>query len=157
MLTEIIASIFSKETISEEDLEKMKSKDTIDTVLNEFTDTFPELKTPLIDERDQYLAEKIRRAPGKKVVAVLGAAHVPGITKEIHNKHDLKALTQIPPKSKVPKIIGWSIPILIIAIVAYTFFANPSAGLQQTMSWIFWHSSLSALGAAIALGHPLQY
>lgn len=155
LLTEIIASIFSKETISEEELEKMKSRDTIDAVLNEFTDTFPQLKTPLIDERDQYLSEKIRRAPGKKVVAVLGAAHVPGVTKEIEKKHDLKELTAKPPKSKAPKIIGWSIPILIIALIAYTFFANPQAGWQQTLSWVLWHGCLSALGAAIALAHPL--
>lgn len=74
LLSEIIYSIFSKETITEEELEQMKSKDTISSVLNEFTEHFPELKQPLIDERDQYLAEKIRRAPGKKIVAVLGAA-----------------------------------------------------------------------------------
>ncbi|NCU18033.1 TraB/GumN family protein [Pallidibacillus pasinlerensis] len=155
LLTEIIYSIFSKETITEEELEQMKSKDTISSVLNEFTEHFPELKKPLIDERDQFLAEKIRRAPGEKIVAVLGAAHVPGITKEIHKRHNLKELTKVPPKSKWPKIIGWSIPIFIVALIAYTFFTNPDIGLQQTWSWIFWHSSLAAIGAAVAFGHPL--
>jgi pheromone shutdown-related protein TraB len=155
LLSEIIYSIFSKETITEEELEQMKSKDTISSVLNEFTEHFPELKQPLIDERDQYLAEKIRRAPGKKIVAVLGAAHVPGITKEIHKRQNLNELTKVPPKSKWPKIIGWSIPLFIVAIIAYTFFMNPDAGLQQTWSWILWHGSLAALGATIALAHPL--
>ncbi|WP_080848500.1 TraB/GumN family protein [Cytobacillus gottheilii] len=155
LLSQVIASIFSDESISEEELEKMKKQDTINAILDEFTDSFPQLKVPLIDERDQYLAEKIRKAPGEKVVAVLGAAHVPGITKEIHKKHDLKKLTALPPKSKAPKIIGWSIPILILAIIAYTFFANPDAGLQQTLSWVLWNGGLSALGAALAFGHPL--
>lgn len=155
LLTEIIASIFSKDTITEEELEKMKSKDMIDSVLNEFTETFPQLKKPLIDERDQYLAEKIKRAPGKKIVAILGAAHVPGIIRELENEHDLKELTKIPPKSNKPKLFGWLIPIIIIAAIVYTFFTNPEAGFEQTWSWILWHSSLSALGTILAFGHPL--
>lgn len=156
LLLEIVYSIFSKDSITEEELEEMKKQDTIDAVLREFTTAFPQLKVPLIDERDQYLAQKIKEAPGKKIVAVLGAAHVPGVTKEIHKEQDLRRLSELPPKSKVPKIIGWSIPILIIAIITYTFFANPSAGIQQTISWVLWNGSFSAIGAAIAFGHPLS-
>jgi pheromone shutdown-related protein TraB len=155
LLSQIITSIFSRDSISEEDLEKMKEQDTINAMLNEFTETFPRLKKPLIDERDQYLAQKIKDAPGEKIVAVLGAAHVPGIKEEIKKEHDLEKLTAIPPKSNWPKIIGWSIPILIVALIVFTFFANPSAGLDQSISWILWTGSLSALGTAIAMGHPL--
>lgn len=155
LLSSVFFSIFSKETISEEDLEKMKSQDTLSAVMDDFTKAFPRLKTPLIDERDQYLAQKIKEAPGKKIVAVLGAAHVPGITKEIHNEHDLEKLSEVPPKSKWPKIIGWAIPLLIIGIIAYTFVSNPAAGLDQTISWILWNGTLAAIGATIAFGHPL--
>jgi pheromone shutdown-related protein TraB len=155
LLFSVVASIFNKETITEEELEEMKSQDMINVMLNEFTKNFPKLKVPLIDERDQYLAQKIKDAPGDKIVAVLGAAHVPGIQVEIQKDHDLERLTERPKKSKWPKIIGWSIPALIIATIAYTFFANPSAGLQQTISWVLWNGSLSAIGTAIALGHPL--
>ncbi|WP_163969336.1 TraB/GumN family protein [Oceanobacillus halotolerans] len=155
LLMQVVGGIFTNEKISEEELEKMKSKDMIDSILQEFTEYFPELKRPLIDERDQYLSQKIKNAPGEKVVAVLGAAHVPGITKEIQKDHDLKRLTKVPPKSKAPKIIGWAIPILIISIIAYTFYANPSAGLDQTIRWLLWNGSFSALGTALAFGHPL--
>ena len=155
LLTSVFFSIFSKDTISEEEMENMKSKDTLNAVLAEFTETFPKLKTPLIDERDQYLAQKIKEAPGKKIIAVLGAAHVPGITKEIHKEQDLAKLSAIPPKSIVPKIIGWAIPILIVALIVITFFTNPSAGFDQALSWILWTGSMAALGAAVALGHPL--
>lgn len=155
LLSAIFLSIFSKDTISEEDLEKMKSQDTLNTILAEFTKSFPKLKTPLIDERDQYLAQKIKDAPGDKVVAVLGAAHVPGIKIEIYKDHDLEVLSQKPPKSIVPKIIGWAIPLLIISVIAYTFFANPSAGFDQALSWILWNGILAAIGAAVAFGHPL--
>jgi pheromone shutdown-related protein TraB len=155
LLTSIIYSIFNKETISEEELEKMKTQDTLNASLNEISEAFPRLKKPLIDERDQYLAQKIKEAPGKKVVAVLGAAHVPGITKEIHNEQDLQALTKTKPKSKTPQIIGWAIPALIVAIMAFTFFLNPSAGMDQAISWILWTGITAALGATAALGHPL--
>jgi pheromone shutdown-related protein TraB len=155
LLTQIIYSIFSSESISEEELEKLKSKDMLEGMLNEFTEAFPRLKKPLIDERDQYLSQKIKEAPGKKVVAVLGAAHVPGIKEEILKDHDLGRLNERPPKSKLPKIIGWGIPISILAIIAYTFISNPDAGVQQSISWILWNGGFSALGVAIGLGHPL--
>lgn len=155
LLTSIIAGIFSDETITEEELEEMKSQDMLDSMLQEFTDNFPRLKVPLIDERDQYLAQKIKDAPGEKIVAVLGAAHVPGITEEIYKEHDLKELVKKPPKSNWPKIIGWSIPVVIIGLIMYTMFNNAEAGIQQIMSWILWNGSLAAIGTIAALGHPL--
>lgn len=155
LITAVFYSIISRDDITEEDLEKMKSQDTLNAALKDMTNSFPKLKVPLIDERDQYLAQKIKDAPGDKVVAVLGAAHVPGITEEIKKEHDLKALDQRPPKSKIPKIIGWAIPILILSVIAYTFFANPSAGLYQAISWVLWNGTLAAIGAAAAFGHPL--
>jgi pheromone shutdown-related protein TraB len=155
LLTQIIYSIFSRDTISEEELEKMKTQDMLDSMLADFSENFPKLKKPLIDERDQYLSQKIKDAEGEKIVAILGAAHVPGITKEIHKEHDLEKLTIRPKKSKAPKIIAWFIPLLIISIIGYTLYTSPQAGWDQIVSWILWNGSLSALGTAIALGHPL--
>jgi pheromone shutdown-related protein TraB len=155
LLTSIVYSIFNKETITEEELEKMKSQDTLNAMLAEISEAFPRLKTPLIDERDQYLAQKIKEAPGEKIVAVLGAAHVPGITKEIHREHDLQALIKTKPKSKVPQILGWALPALIVAIMVLTFYLNPSAGIDQAISWILWTGTMSAIGATLAFGHPI--
>ena len=155
LMMAILYSIFDKEEITEEQLEQLKSKDMLDSALSEFTEAFPQLKKPLIDERDQYLAQKIKNAPGHKVVAVLGAAHVPGITKQIEKEHNLKKLTTLPKKTNKMKIVAWAIPIIIIAAIAYTFFNNPSAGVYQAISWALWNGSLSAIGAAIAFAHPL--
>ncbi|NMD70387.1 TraB/GumN family protein [Bacillus sp. DNRA2] len=155
LLAQVIASVFSNEKITEEELEKMKNQDTINAVLSEFTEAFPRLKKPLIDERDQYLSQKIKEAKGPKVVAVLGAAHVPGIKEEIKQDHDLRQLNELPAKSSFPKYIGWLIPIIIISMIVYTFVTNPEVGMQQTMSWILFHGTFSALGTALAFGHPL--
>lgn len=156
LATQIVGSIFNKESITEEELENLKSQDTLNAMLNEFTVMFPKLKVPLIDERDKYLAQKIKKAPGNKVVAVLGAAHVPGITEEIKRDHDLDALSKLPPKSKAPKMIAWAIPFIILGLIGYTLYSNPSAGLLQITSWILWNGSFAAIGAAIAFGHPLS-
>lgn len=155
LLTIIIASLFQSEEISEEDLEKMKTEDILNTMLSDLTTSFPRLKVPLIDERDQYLAQKIKEAPGNKIVAVLGAAHVPGIKAEIYKEQDLAALVKLPPKSYLPKIIGWSIPFLILGLIGYTFYANPTAGMAQMVSWVLWNGAFAAIGAALAFAHPV--
>src|SRR5690606_18302737 len=74
--------------------------------------------------------------------------------KEIHKDHDVKKLTARPKPSKAPKVIGWSIPILIIGMILYTFMTNPTVGMQQLLSWLLWNGGLSALGTIVAFGHP---
>jgi pheromone shutdown-related protein TraB len=152
----IILSIFDDEEISEEDLERMKTEDMLSSALNELSSSFPKLKKHLVDERDQYLAQKIKDAPGDKVVAVLGAAHVPGIKKEVYKEHDLEELSSVPPKYLTSKIAGWIIPIIIIAIIVSTFSVDKNTGIDQIISWVLWNGTLSAIGAAIAFGHFLS-
>ena len=152
----LVLSIFSDEKITEEDLEKMKSGDMLTSALSELSKSFPQLKETLIDERDKFLAQKIKTAPGKKVVAVVGAGHVPGLKEAIKEDQDLAALSKIPPKKKTGKIIGWTISIAIISLIVSTIIVNRDAGLDQILSWILWNGSLSALGTIAALGHPLS-
>jgi pheromone shutdown-related protein TraB len=152
----LIFSMFSKESISEEEIERLKSEDVLTVALSELARSFPRLKNTLIDERDQYLAEKIKLAPGDKVIAIVGAGHVPGIKKEIGKEHDLTALTKIPPTSNYLKVLVWGIPLVIIAIIASTFTFSPPAGFDQITQWFLWNGSLSALGALMAMAHPLS-
>ena len=46
----------------------------------ELAQVLPTVKTILVDERDLYMANEIRHSPGQRVVAVVGAAHLPGIS-----------------------------------------------------------------------------
>lgn len=156
LMTELVYSMFTDEEISEEELEKLKTEDILTSMLNELKDSFPKLKNALIDERDKYLSHKIKNAPGEKIVAVLGAGHVPGIKEEIKKEQNIKKLSTIPPKSKANKSIKWIIPAIIIAIILFTFYNNKGMALDQMIGWILWNGSLSALGAVIALAHPLS-
>lgn len=152
----IFMGIFNDEEISEEELDELKGGDMLQIALSELQTSFPELKKTLIDERDQYLAQKIKNSKGKKIVAVLGAGHLPGIEKEIYNENDLEKLVEIPKKSPVGKIIGWSIPFLLVAMIMLTFSMSKVSGMDQIVSWILWNGSFAALGALIAWAHPLS-
>jgi pheromone shutdown-related protein TraB len=152
----LIFSMFNKEKISEEEIERLKSEDILTAALGELARSFPRLKNTLIDERDQYLAEKIKLAPGNKVIAIVGAGHIPGIKKEIDKEHDLIALIKIPSTSNYIKVLVWGIPLAIIAIIASTFTYSHPAGFEQITQWFLWNGSLSALGALIAMAHPLS-
>ena len=153
---QLILSLFIDEEISEEELEKMKSEDTLTSALNELSQSFPTLKAVIIDERDKYLAQKIKQASGDKVVAILGAGHILGIKKELTHQNNLDELIKVPPNSNITKIIGWSIPIIILGIIISTLSVDKSTGIDQIVTWILWNGSLSAIGALIAFAHPLS-
>ena len=153
---QLLLSLFYDEDLSEETLEELKSKDMLTAALDELSKAFPALKKYLIDERDQYLAQKIKSAPGEKIVAVLGAGHIPGIKEEIFNEHDLAALSEVKPPSTFSKIAGWSIPVLIVALIVSTFSVDRATGLEQIITWVLWNGSLATVGAIAALAHPLS-
>lgn len=156
LLFQLVYSIFDNEEISEEDLDKLKSEDMLNSALNEMTKRMPRLKTSLVDERDKYLAQKIKDAPGDKIVAVLGAAHIPGVSKEIFKENDLRELSKLPKQKNIGKYISWIIPAVIILLIGSTFFINKDMGVKQILSWVLWNGSLSALGATLAVAHPLS-
>lgn len=156
LLTQLVASVFDDEEITEEELSELKELDALDKMLDELAEIFPELKRTLIDERDMYLAEKIKNAPGKKIIAVLGAGHLPGVRREIKKDHDLRALEVIPEKSTGSKILPWLIPAAILALILYGFTRGQATGWEQVKTWILWNGSFSALGTLLAFGHPLS-
>ncbi len=156
LASHIIASIFVKEDIDAEMVENLKKQDQLEAALAEFAEKFPEIKRRLIDERDIYLAQKIREAQGKKIVAVVGAGHVEGIKEHIVRDEPLDELMEIPPKSIWPAIFKWGIPAAIIAIIIYGFFKEGAVhSVQNIYIWILVNGLLSAIGAAVALAHPL--
>ncbi len=156
LLVSIISSIFDDEELSEEDLASLKQADALESALNEVGKEFPVVKRILVDERDQYLSSKIKNAPGKKIVAIIGAAHAKGVENNLNNQIDIKTLEEVNKKKGIGSIIKWLIPILIIAMVVYTLFTNKDVGINQIKSWILWNGTLSAIGTLLAFGHPLS-
>ena len=156
LLTQFVSSMGELDNIKEEDIEKMKSKDVLEMVLSEIGETLPELRRILIDERDQYLAYKIRSAPGKKIVSVVGAGHIPGIQRYWKEPIDIEALEKMPPRSRLTVLLKGGIPALIVALIISGFFAaGTGAGTHMIKWWVLANATLAGLGAGMALAHPL--
>ncbi len=152
---QLTGGIFVHEEIDASMIEQLKKQDQLEAVMAEFAGQYPEIKRRLIDERDTYLAEKIRTAPGKTIVAVVGAGHVDGIKSQIQQEHSLDELMQLPPKSIWPKIFAWGIPLLIVALLIRGFGEGTTHGFQNIYIWILVTGTLAGAGAALALAHPL--
>jgi pheromone shutdown-related protein TraB len=156
LLSSLMLSIFSKEEIDSDTIETLKQQDQLESIMAEFAEQFPEIKLRLIDERDIYLAQKIRAAEGQRIVAVVGAGHCQGIKQHIQQDESLEELVTIPKKSIIPKLIGWSIPLLLLALWGYGFYTKGAKfSIETIWIWFLVNGTLSALGAAIALAHPL--
>jgi pheromone shutdown-related protein TraB len=156
LLSSLMVGVFAKEDIDSDTIETLKQQDQLESVMAEFAEQFPEIKLRLIDERDIYLAQKIRAAEGQRIVAVVGAGHCQGIKQHIQQDESLQELVTIPKKSIIPRVIGWGIPLLLFALFCYGFYTKgKDFSIETIWIWFLVNGTLSALGAAIALAHPL--
>lgn len=156
---------YDEEEIEELDLKKLMDQDVITALMEEFGEIAPSISDVLIHERDEYIAKKIQDESKKgKVLAVVGAGHVKGIKTKLEKgelKTDLKDLEQVPKKRiKISKVVAYAIPVLFVALILWLIFTRgPNAWDEIKNVFIWWfliNGSLSALGAAIARGHPLS-
>ncbi|MBI2077699.1 MAG: TraB/GumN family protein [Euryarchaeota archaeon] len=162
---ELMKSMVAGEEEEEVDLKKLLEEDTITQMMTELGRIAPSIKSVIIDERDVFLATKIR-APaeaGKKVVAVVGAGHVAGIKKRLQETApDLAPLETIP-KKKFPlaKILGWTMPLFIVGLFVYFGYEGYREGnfeklRDAALFWILITGGFAAVGAIFARGHPLS-
>ena len=156
VLSQLLASLFVREEISKEEIEKLKESDALSEAMQMLAEQSPEMKRILIDERDQFMAEKIKLAQGKRIVAVVGAGHVKGLTAELEREHNLAELETVPPPGKIGTWLKWGIPTLIVVLVVYGFFTvETDVSIEMIQRWFLINGTLSALGTAIAFGHPI--
>lgn len=157
LLGAIFGGLTSREKVSAEEIERIKEQAHLSEMLAEFARVMPEVKAPLIDERDQYLMSKIEEAPGQSVVAVVGAAHVPGMKKNFGVPIDRSALEEIPTPSRVWGLLKWLIPAIILAAFAWGYFRKTGGSLEDMLiAWILPNSIMAGLLTAIAGGKLLS-
>jgi len=162
LLASMIASAFDNEEISEDEIEKLKSGNEMDSMMKELSEYLPSVKEVLIDERDRYLASHIWESEGNTIVAVLGAGHLPGVKAYLEKLangimiSDTSDIETVSEKSIAGKVIGWGIPVVIVALIVAGFFmGGRTIGTQMIGSWILWNGCLSALGALVAFANPI--
>jgi pheromone shutdown-related protein TraB len=164
LISGLLMSVVSREKVSEEEIERLKEGDILETTFAQFAEKAQDLFQPLIDERDRYMAARILeetdRAQNSHILAVVGAGHLQGIqhylTQELSSIEALIAeLDQIPPTGRTLKLVSWLIVGLILTGFLIGFSRSTDLGLQLVSDWVIINGGLSALGAFIAGGHGL--
>lgn len=162
MLAALLGSAVTKEKLTEDQIEELKSKSALDGMMEELAGFLPAVKEVLIDERDRYLATKIYATTEDKVVAVVGAGHVKGIEQWFSRlekgevEEDLSSLEALPQPRKFRKWIPWLVPVVIFGLLAGGVMRSGwHMAVSMIWVWVLVHGGLSALGALLALSHPL--
>ena len=154
-LSDMILSLFIGENITEENIEELKQHDVLDLALKSIGEKLPELKTTLIDERDQFLACSIRNSQGRKIVAVVGAGHIPGIMENIGKAIDIDEINTIPPRSFWARFFGWGFSAAIMSLfVAGFFYSGGRTSIHMMLSWSVITAICATIGAMMLLAHP---
>lgn len=157
LIATLFASLFDNTELDEEKLADLRKKDMLSELMEEMGQALPATKRVLIDERDIYMAEKLKTASGKRIVAVVGAGHMLGIEGAMHedNRNMIEKINTIPPISKAWKIAGWSIPIaILLSIAAIGFRQGAGEAGANALFWILANGIPSAIGAVFAMAHP---
>jgi pheromone shutdown-related protein TraB len=157
------SGLFASDEIDESDIERLKEGDMLESSFGEFARDTPSLFATLIDERDQFMAARLReRTDGAShVLAVVGAGHLKGMARyladETRAPSDIASeLVHITSKRKIPWITI-VLMLLIAAGIAWGYAHGGSElGRELLIQWVAWTGGLAALGALLARGHILS-
>jgi pheromone shutdown-related protein TraB len=146
-------------------IERFMEQDVISAMMEEFGRIAPSVKNVLIDERDKYIAKKILDKKKKgRILAIVGAGHLNGVKRYIEKGRvdvDIDSLENVPKKRiSVAKAIAYAIPVLFVSIVVWVIVTSGLSSIDRVLDMFLWwfliNGTLSAIGAAIARGHPFS-
>jgi len=159
---ELLYGFFGVSEEEEIDIEMLKRQDIITEMMEELGKLAPKAKEVLVDERDAYIAQRIkeltRENPGRTILAVVGAGHLNGLVENLSKDRnvDVSELESIPSSFFSLKLVGYMIPVAFLAIFGWTIYSQGWAKFLDIVAKLFWiGGGLSALGALAALAHPL--
>ena len=163
LISSVAAGLFDREEVSADDIERLKEGDMLESSFGEFARETPTLYATLIDERDRYMAAKLReRGDGaKQVLAVVGAGHLKGMAKYLAGEQGApEALTAELVHVRQKRNIPWitlTLMLLICGGIAWGYFhGGRELGRDLLLQWVAWTGGLAGLGALLARGHVLS-
>lgn len=161
----LLAALLSTDGVTEEEVERLKEGDVLETAFAELAQDRRDLYVPLIEERDRYMAARLRREAGRlgdrRVLAVVGVGHLSGIVGHLEGgagedpESAIRELERIPPPSRWPSVLPWAIATVILGGFVWGFVRSPAMGLDLVWDWVLITGGLCALGTLAAGGHPL--
>lgn len=169
LVASLFDSVLTRRRISEQEIERLKQGDMLESIVSQFSEEARDLFVPLIEERDRYMSLRLAAESAdngyRNILAVVGAGHVRGMRRHLpalledaadgNSQAALAELDVVPPPSRWPGIISWGIVIAILAGFAAGFAYSPSMGKQMVIDWILITGGLSALGTLLAGAHYL--
>ena len=169
----LMGSVLSREEIDEQEIERLKEGDVLEATFAEFAERGSRLYEPLIAERDAFMAARLeqetkRLAEGAeargeappRVLAVVGAGHLKGLREHLDAgvgdaaQERVDALMEVPPPSPVMRALPWLIVALVLTGFVVGFTRDPELGRTLLGDWVWINGALTAVGAALAGGHP---
>jgi len=95
----------------------------------------------------------------KNILAIVGAGHlvgmIPGFAKP-PGETRMNELIEKPQPSRIGYFIGWGICIFILGMFGVGYQQSPELGWSLVVTWVLINGGFSALGAALALAHPVS-
>jgi pheromone shutdown protein TraB len=203
LIAGLMVSVVSRHEVSEDEIERLKEGDILESTFAQFAEEAKELYTPLVDERDKFMAarikQEVRKGKHRHMLAVIGAGHLKGIAHYLQHWDDsilqdnlyneesgrqlrppaspallgesaaaaapsnespepvavINHFNYIPPSSKWPKVIPWVIVALILVGFGLGFSRSSDFGWQLVSDWVVINGGLAAIGALLALAHPI--
>lgn len=159
----LLASVLAPEDLDAEGVERLKQDDLLEATFAQFATRAPAIYEPLVAERDRYMAARIEQlvaAGRKRILVVIGAAHLLGIAALLQARNPAPAetlaqLSVVPPAARWTKSLPWLFALFIVAGIGLGFVRNPALGWDMVRDWIVYTGGLSALGTLVAAGHPV--
>lgn len=150
-----MAAIFETNDLDEDAIEQLKETDVLTAVVDEIGKKAPTVKEVLLDERDAYMGRKISDLEGERILAVVGAGHLRGLKEHLKAPiDDVSSLECVPKKKR--NLWKWLVPLVFLALVAGGFaYGGAARGYEMLKWWLLSNAVFAALGAALALGHPI--
>jgi pheromone shutdown-related protein TraB len=163
MLAGLVAAVLGIGGTKDIDMNTITNQDIVTMLVEEFRGTSPNAVQVLIDERDAYMASNLIRLAsggGKKIIAVVGAGHRAGIQNYLLHPETLplpESVQEIPKKRfsflKLFGLIMLAIPLAAFALLLISGVSLKTLGIVF-VCWFLITGGLSALGTALARGHP---
>ena len=164
LLSGLLASLVSRESVTEAEIERLKQGDVLSGTFGQFAEQAPALYRALIDERDRYMAARLRQElrgfQGRRALAVIGAGHLRGVTQYLTEAAEpnpeavVAELDALPPARHWLRYLPWLIVVLVLCGFAVGFWRSPQLGWQLVTEWVVINGGLAALGSLLAGAHP---
>ncbi|MGH8054232.1 MAG: TraB/GumN family protein [Stenotrophomonas sp.] len=158
------AGLFSSEDVGEDEIEKLKQGDMLESSFGEFANESPALYEAIIGERDRYMATRLRQehnSEQRNVLAVVGAGHLAGLARYLESDNEApdalrEQLELVPKKRNIPWITLGILAVVLTGIGIGFWRGGLDMGTQMLATWAMYTGGLAGLGALLAASHPLS-